>query len=86
MSRKATNQKTALLEVLDFTSAQIAQHSKANPGNEEEAIQAGLVAWINRVHPTWGQLLKNMETAGIGRPVCSELREMLYQQQVSCDN
>ena len=79
MSRKATNKKTALLEAVGLTSAQIAQHSKANPYDEEEAIQAGLVAWIGSVDPTWGDLLNAMESAKIDLPDRNELKAKLRQ-------
>ena len=79
MSRKATDKKTALLQAVDLTSAQIAQHSRANPLNEEEAIQAGLEAWIDDVNPTWGDLLKAMETAKIALSDRNELEAKLLQ-------
>ena len=79
MSKKATNKKTALLEAVDLTSAQIAQHSRANPLDEEGAIQAGLEAWIGSVDPTWGDLLNAMETAEIDLPDRDELKAKLRQ-------
>ena len=66
MSRAAGKGK-AVLDALGLS----ADSSKAcfnnHPGNEEEAVQAGLTKWVEgqgKQPPTWGVLLAAMEREG----------------------
>ena len=68
-----------LLEAIGLDETQIAQHYGANLQNEQQAIQDGLIAWINSVDPTWEELLDAMEAAGIGLTACNALKEKLQQ-------
>ena len=79
MSQEAIGKGRALLAALGLTTSQIAQHYGANPLNEEEAIQDGLLAWIDKEDPTWDDLLTAMETAGIGVPARNALKTKLCQ-------
>ena len=79
MRRKTSENKKALLSALGLTGADIAQFTIANPYNEQEAIQAGLEAWVGRIDPTWNDLLKKMRGIGIDTQVCNELEAKLHQ-------
>lgn len=77
MSKKAIGKGKALLEALGLTS-QIDQCYDGNP-KEEEAIQEGLKFWIGSEDPTWGDLLKAMETAEIAVQTLNNLKIRLCQ-------
>ena len=79
VSQKAIGRGKALLPALGLEKPQIAKCYGDNPLNEEEAIQAGLETWVGKVDPTWGDLLKAMETADIDVQYCDELRAKLRQ-------
>lgn len=63
--------------------AKIAQSSKCNPYDEEEAIQAGSEAWIGKKDPTQEDLLNAMETARIGIPDCKNSRQRFVSNFVT---
>ena len=79
MSQEAIGSGRALLAALGLRKPQIAKWYDDNPDNEEEAVQAGLEDWVRGVDPTWGDLLKAMETAAIKMQACNELQEELLQ-------
>ena len=79
VSQEAIGRGKALLAALGLRKPQIAKCYGDNPLNEEEAIQAGLETWVGSVDPTWGDLLRAMETANIDLQARNELKAKLHQ-------
>ena len=80
MSRNAAGKGRALLEGLWLDTPVIRACFKDYPQDEEEAVQAGIVKWIEgtgRQPPTWETLLKAMHYARIGHHHVQNLREDL---------
>ena len=69
-----------MLEALGLTGAQITNCYGKHPLNEEESVQEGLRVWIEGSNPTWGDLLKAMETGGIPVQQREGLKEELYSR------
>lgn len=79
VSKEAIGSGRALLAALGLRTPQIAKCYGANPMNEEEAIQEGLLVWIGNVDPTWEDLLTAMKTAEIDIQARKALEEKLRQ-------
>ena len=80
VSRNAAGKGNALLEGLWLDMPMIRACFKDNPQDEEEAVQAGIVKWIEgtgRQPPIWGILLKAMHYARIGHQHVQNLTEDL---------
>ena len=79
VSQQACGKGRALLEALGLSGAQIDNCYGKQPLNEEESVQEGLQAWVDRgSNTTWGDLLEAMETAGIAVQQCNGLKKELY--------
>ena len=81
VSRNAPGKGRALLEGLGLTAPQITGYYGNHPLNEEEAVQAGLQGWVGEKDPTWGDLLRAMEFAGIAVQHCNKLKKALSMQR-----
>ena len=77
VSLKAPGKGRALLGRLELDAPQIEVCFSKYPLNEVEAVQDGLQAWVGKKDPTWGELLKAMEKAGIDVQYCNELERAL---------
>ena len=56
-----------------------------HPLEEEEAVQAGLIKWVEGHHgsiPTWRMLLTAMEYASVAQHHCQGLRDKLQQMLI----
>ena len=68
VSRNAAGKVRAVLEGVGLDSAAITACIDSNPGDEEEAVQAGLTKWKQgegRQPPSWNVLLEAMGFAQI---------------------
>ena len=86
VSRNAAGKGRAVLEGLLCGSAPIEACFKANPLDEEGAVQAGIVKWIDgtgRQPPTWETLLKAMNYARIAQQHIQSLKVDLGISQVN---
>ena len=80
VSRTAAGKGRAVLEGVQLDSAAISACFTSHPQNEEEAVQAGLIKWIEgqgRQPPTWAVLLKAMKYAQIAQQHVQNLKEEL---------
>lgn len=77
MSRNAPGKGRALLEGLGLESPQITSYFSKHPLDEVEAVQSGLQGWVDEKDPTWGDLLRAMEYAGIAVQNCNKLKRAL---------
>ena len=70
VSKRAAGKGRAVLEGVWLDAATIEACFRNNPLDEEAAVQAGLVKWVEgtgRQPPTWGALLEAMEDAEIAQ-------------------
>ena len=81
VSRKGVSKGRAILEWVGLDPQEIKLCYQSNPGNEEEAIQDGLIKWWETHGDccTWQVLLDAMRFAGIAQQHCTELVEELRQ-------
>ena len=78
VSQQAWGKGRALLEALGLSAAQIAKCYGMHLPNEEEAVQHGLLVWMEGgTNTTWEALLKAMETAEIDVQQREGLKEKL---------
>ena len=80
VSRNASSKGRAVLEGLWLEAAVIEACFGDNPLNEEAAVQAGIIRWIEgrgRQPPTWGVLLEAMDFAGISQQYLESLKKDL---------
>ena len=85
MSRLSAGKGRAVLEGLGLASWAIKACYGEHPFKEEEAVQEGLIKWVDGHHgysPTWRTLLDAMEYAHVAQHHCQELREELYQKLI----
>ena len=76
---RAAGKGKAVLDALCLSADTINACFINNPLNEE-AVQAGVTAWVEgqgTQPPTWGTLLAAMETAGVGQMHILDLKEKL---------
>ena len=80
VSRTAAGKGRAVLEGVGLMSTAISACFTSHPQNEEEAVQAGLIKWIEgqgRQPPTWAVLVKAMKYAQIAQQHVQSLKEEL---------
>ena len=80
VSRTAAGKGRAVLEGVRLDSAAITACFTSHPQNEEEAVQAGLIKWIEgqgRQPPTWAVLVKALKYAQIAQQHVQSLKEEL---------
>ena len=73
-----------MLEALGLTGAQIDKCYSMHPLNEEESVQKGLRVWIDEKKPTWGDVLRAMETGEIAVQQREALKETLCSNIGDC--
>ena len=73
-----------MLEALVLTGAQIEECYGMHPRNEVESVQKGLQVWIDEKNPTWGDVLRAMETGKIAVQQREALKEKLYSNIGDC--
>ena len=70
VSRRAAGKGRAVLEGLWLDASTIEACFRSNPLDEEAAVQAGLIKWVEgkgRQPPTWKALIEAMEDAEIAQ-------------------
>ena len=80
VSRTAAGKGRAVLEGVGLTHTVISACFTSNPQNEEEAVQLGLIKWIEgqgEQPPTWAVLLQAMEYAQIAQQDVKGLKKKL---------
>ena len=80
VSRKTAGKGRAVLEGVGLDSYTVELCFRANPLDEEQAVQEGLTRWIEGLStqpPTWGVLIKAMEYAGIAQQHIQGLKATL---------
>ena len=80
VSKRAAGKARALLEALELDAATIQACVTANPLNDENTVQDGLIKWIGRKGtepPTWSVLIEAMEYAEIAQQDITALKEAL---------
>ena len=74
-----------MLEGIGLASETIRACYGRHPLDEEEAVQDGLIKWVEGHHgssTTWRMLLTAMEYAGVAQNHCQGLRDKLYQKLI----
>ena len=80
MSKIAAGKVKAVLEGVGLDASTIAACERANPRNDEEAVQEGLTRWCGgkgTQPPTWGILIGAMEYAEIAQQHIQDLKDEL---------
>ena len=83
VSQPSVGKGRAVLEGIGLAPETIEACYGSYPRKEEEAVQAGLIEWVEGHHdssPTWRMLLTAMEYAGVAQHHCQGLRDKLYQR------
>ena len=77
VSRRAGGKGRAVLDGVGLSAETIEVCFRSHPFDGEEAVQEGLVRWINSTQPTWEVLIKAMEYAGIAPQHIQSLKATL---------
>ena len=80
MSKKAAGKARAVLEGVGLDTATIKACSNAHPLNDEEAVQEGLIKWLEGLGtqpPTWNVLIAAMGYAEIAQQDIRKLKQEL---------
>lgn len=81
VSRTAAGSGRAVLEGVGLTHETIEMCYKNSPHNEEEAIQSGLMQWMNGSgdSTTWAVLIEAMDYAKIGTQHIEAVKKELFK-------
>ena len=81
VSRTSAGKRRAVLEGIGLARETIEDCFSNYPRNEEEAVQAGLIKWVEGYESsTWRVLLDAMAHAGVGQQHCQGLKKKLFQK------